>query len=69
MLRLADAISDNTLLKDLNLSTNQLTHLSMEDFATSLQKNSSVTSLNLAENAIGSEGAAKLAKAFSGPLR
>jgi Ran GTPase-activating protein (RanGAP) involved in mRNA processing and transport len=69
MLRLADAIGENSRLKELILATNQLTYLSMEDFSQSLLKCTAITSLNLAENALGSEGAGILAKAFHGGLR
>jgi hypothetical protein len=69
MLRLADAIGENSRLKELVLATNQLTYLSMEDFSASLLKNTAITSLNLAENALGCEGARILATSFQGGLR
>ncbi len=69
MLRLADAIGENTRLKELVLATNQLTYLSMEDLAHSLLKSTAITSLNLSENALGYEGAELLATAFHGGLR
>ena len=69
MLRLADAIGENTRLKELILATNQLTYLSMEDFSKSLLKSTAISSLNLSENALGCEGAELLAPAFHGGLR
>jgi hypothetical protein len=69
LLRLADAITENWQLVDLDLSINHITHLSMQDFAAALTRNTSITILNLSENRIGHTGSTLLAPGLNSRFR